>query len=124
MPEAKRRLSTRGAASPSEAPHVQPSNGSDWATTASWGGTKTPSCSKSRCGRAETTNQNKPNTNLTKPTNTVNNIRPADAPRASTGTVTGVTGTPASGFHPPAAPSMKSVDTTKVPLPQTSKGTK
>jgi hypothetical protein len=73
---------------------------------------------------AQTTNQNKPNTNLTKPANTVNNIRPADPPRASTGTVTGMTGTPASAYHPPAAPTMKSVDTTKVPPPQTSKGTK
>ena len=69
------------------------------------------------------TNQNKPSTNLNKPTNTVNNIRPADPPRASTGTVTGVTGTPASAFHPPAAPTMKSVDTAKVPSPQTGKGT-
>ncbi len=75
--------------------------------------------------QAQATNQTnqKPSTNLNKPTNTVNNIRPADPPRASTGTVTGVTGTPASAFHPPAAPTMKSVDTAKVPSPQTGKGT-
>jgi len=34
-----------------------------------------------------------------------------------------LTGTPASAFHPPAAPTMKSVDTAKVPSPQTGKGT-
>ena len=54
------------------------------------------------------------NTNVTNVQNTVNNIRQADPPAVSTGTASGVVGTPASQFHPPAA---NTVRTTPPPPP-------
>ena len=58
------------------------------------------------------------NANLNKATNTVNNIRQADPPRASTGTVSGVVGTPASSFHPPAANTVRTTPPPPPPAPQ------
>jgi hypothetical protein len=61
------------------------------------------------------TNQNKPNTDLNKPTNTVAIFasRPAAGEHRVFLRVPG---------HLSAAPAMKSVDTTEVPAPQTGKG--
>jgi hypothetical protein len=52
---------------------------------------------------------------------TVNKIKPADPPKVSTTTKPSPVGQKASEYHPPAAKSMKSVDTIKVPPPATTK---
>lgn len=67
--------------------------------------------------KKQNTNQSQQNTKMNKPTNYVNTIRLPDPPSVSTGTATGTIGQPASSYHPPAASSMKSVDTKKVPPP-------
>jgi hypothetical protein len=60
-------------------------------------------------------------TDLNKAKNTVNQIKPADPPKVSTTTKPSPVGQKASEYHPPAAKSMKSVDTIKVPPPAPAK---
>jgi hypothetical protein len=62
---------------------------------------------------AQNSTQNS-NVNLNRAQNTVNNISQPTPPTVSTGTASGVVGTPASQFHPPAA---NTVRTTPPPPP-------
>jgi hypothetical protein len=62
-------------------------------------------------GAAEAQNSN---LNLNRAQNTVNNISQSTPPTVSTGTASGVVGTPTSQFHPPAA---NTVRTTPPPPP-------